>query len=166
MKVRTGFVSNSSTSSFICDICGREEMGMDLSLDDCEMFECENGHTMCTEHAVKDLSYNGRTEEEMDDDEDCDDDFDLYGIDETCCPICTYQEISYSDAAKYLLKKYKVPRELVFEKIKTINKRRKKLYDEEYVKYVFEQEGLNDDSFLESIKTTFPSYKDYKGYSE
>lgn len=168
MKIRKGFVSNSSTSSFICEICGREEMGMDLSLDECEMFECENGHTMCQEHAIKDLTSGGKTEEEIDD-EDADEDgryneFDLYEIDESCCPICTYQEISYTDAASYLLKRYKVPRELVFEKVKAINKRRKKLYDEEYVKYVFEQEGLNDDTFLETIKTLFPSYKDYKHY--
>jgi hypothetical protein len=44
MKVRTGFVSNSSTSSFICDICGDVEAGYDLSLTDVEMHQCVNGH--------------------------------------------------------------------------------------------------------------------------
>ena len=165
MKIRHGFVSNSSTSSFICEICGREEMGMDISLDECEMFECENGHVICNEHAIKDLTNNGKTQEEMDD-EDNGDDFELYEVDESCCPICNYQEISYPDAAGYLLKKYKVSRDLVFQKVKEINKRRKKLYDVEYVKYVFEQEGLNDDTFIEAIKTEFPSYKDYKDWSE
>ena len=44
MKIRNGFVSNSSTSSFICDICGCVEAGMDISLNDCEMVQCKNGH--------------------------------------------------------------------------------------------------------------------------
>ena len=42
MKIRNGFVSNSSTSSFICNICGEVEAGMDLSLSDVEMECCEN----------------------------------------------------------------------------------------------------------------------------
>jgi len=44
MKVRTGFVSNSSTSSFICDICGEVEAGYDLSLSDVNMHQCVAGH--------------------------------------------------------------------------------------------------------------------------
>jgi hypothetical protein len=31
MKIRKGFVSNSSTSSFTCDVCGVEQMGQDIS---------------------------------------------------------------------------------------------------------------------------------------
>lgn len=158
MKVRSGFVSNSSSSSFVCEICGETAEGMDISLSDADMFCCINGHTMCQEHAIKNLTCGGLT----DDDEDCD--FDLYEIDEECCPICNYQEISYDDAREYLKKKYGVPEELVFQKIKEINKRRKKLYSEEYVHYVFEQEGLTDDKFIEIIKTQFPSYKEYKNF--
>lgn len=44
MKIRTGFVSNSSTSSFICDICEDVEAGYDLSLYDVNMHQCEAGH--------------------------------------------------------------------------------------------------------------------------
>jgi len=44
-KFRMGFVSNSSSSSFICDICGGVETGYDASPSDFEMFQCENGHT-------------------------------------------------------------------------------------------------------------------------
>ena len=47
MKIRNGFVSNSSTSSFTCDICGYNEAGYDLSLSDINMCSCENGHTFC-----------------------------------------------------------------------------------------------------------------------
>lgn len=44
MKIRTGFVSNSSSSSFVCEITGTVESGMDLSLEDAGMYECINGH--------------------------------------------------------------------------------------------------------------------------
>lgn len=45
MKIRNGFVSNSSSSSFTCAVCGDEHSGWDLCLSECEMYECVNGHT-------------------------------------------------------------------------------------------------------------------------
>jgi len=59
MKVRTGFVSNSSTSSFICDICGEVEAGYDLSLSDVDMHQCVNGHAwhdVCAKYKEPDES--------------------------------------------------------------------------------------------------------------
>lgn len=50
MKIRNGFVSNSSSSSFICDVCGNSECGYDISLEDCQMYECVHGHTFCEDH--------------------------------------------------------------------------------------------------------------------
>lgn len=48
MKIRQGFVSNSSSSSFICDICGMTEAGSDCeSMSDYGLVECNNGHTFC-----------------------------------------------------------------------------------------------------------------------
>lgn len=44
MKKRLGFVSNSSSSSFVCCISGTEASGWDLGLTDAEMYECVNGH--------------------------------------------------------------------------------------------------------------------------
>ena len=44
MKVRNGFVSNSSSSSFVCNICGAIESGYDASIKDFDMEMCENGH--------------------------------------------------------------------------------------------------------------------------
>jgi len=50
MHIRLGFVSNSSSSSFTCDVCGRTEAGFDMCLDEAEMYECVAGHLFCTDH--------------------------------------------------------------------------------------------------------------------
>lgn len=50
MKIRIGFVSNSSSSSYTCDICGCVESGWDMCLSEAEMFECSNGHVFCESH--------------------------------------------------------------------------------------------------------------------
>jgi hypothetical protein len=52
MKIRKGFVSNSSSSSFICDVCGENQSGMDIILSDCDMFKCQKGHTICNSHKI------------------------------------------------------------------------------------------------------------------
>ena len=44
MKIRTGFVSNSSSSSYICEICGS------VMEDDDDMVTCEREHTFCIYH--------------------------------------------------------------------------------------------------------------------
>ena len=51
MKIRNGFVSNSSTSSYICDICDHNECGSDsLSIREYGMTTCTQGHTLCLDH--------------------------------------------------------------------------------------------------------------------
>ena len=52
MKIRNGFVSNSSSSSFICDFCGAVESGYNCCLSDFDMSQCEHGHTFCDNHAT------------------------------------------------------------------------------------------------------------------
>ena len=52
MNRRIGFVSNSSSCSFTCDVCGATVEGFDMSLYECDMFQCENGHVFCSGHAV------------------------------------------------------------------------------------------------------------------
>lgn len=90
MKTRLCFVSNSSSSSFICDITGAVESGMDISLTDLEMVECVNGHTFC--YSVGGFPEVAKWAES---DEDCEDysederntDYG-YGLPERLCPIC------------------------------------------------------------------------------
>jgi len=55
MKVRNGFVSNSSSSSFICDISGETYSGYDASLSDFGLCQCDNGHTFGENYLVKDM---------------------------------------------------------------------------------------------------------------
>jgi hypothetical protein len=50
MKIRSGFVSNSSSSSFTCDICHTTEEVCDGCGESGEWFSCENGHTWCSGH--------------------------------------------------------------------------------------------------------------------
>lgn len=56
MKLRKGFVSNSSSSSFVCDFCGSVESGYDACLSDFDMSMCEHGHTFCNDHTLNSFS--------------------------------------------------------------------------------------------------------------
>ena len=50
MKIRKGFVTNSSSSSYICEICEEVVSGYDMGLEEAGMVECEAGHTFCVSH--------------------------------------------------------------------------------------------------------------------
>lgn len=52
MKTRLGYVSNSSSSSFTCNICGRTESGYDLTLEEIGMLVCECGECYCEKHMM------------------------------------------------------------------------------------------------------------------
>jgi hypothetical protein len=126
MKVRLGFVSNSSSSSFVCGVCGAIESGMDCSPSDFEMFECENGHVFCKSHKLGNYSfeelsigemkrtilnsgnYSKEEIEEFSDDEISDifvDDEHCYIVSPTTCPICQMVNIEQDVLLKFTLKK-------------------------------------------------------------
>lgn len=187
MKFRKDFVTNSSSSSYICEICGATQSGWDLSLDDCGMFECENGHVLCQEHMIpmsreeqinvilKNKYWNEETDEydyvySREELESMDDDDlfrtmiydEYYEVPECLCPICQFHEYSEVDTAMYLRSEYKVPKSEVFKHIKAKNKRRRKLYDYEYIAYVVNKYGLDLSGIQSSWKEKFKSYKDFK----
>ncbi len=131
-----GFVSNSSSSSFVCNVCGRDESGMDIGLSDCEMHECKNGHTFCDEHLVsedngisleaivKTLKDDGEDTEGMDEEEIRDFYDENYGDDtrydcsEKLCPTCQYKELDDAEALKYLMKDTGLSKEDLLYKMK------------------------------------------------
>lgn len=102
MKVRKGFVSNSSSSSYICDVCGEDVSGMDIGLEEAEMYECVNQHTFCEHHAL-----DGEKLEEMfnDDEKEAHELSDLrYELPEQFCPLCNFESVSDADLIRYLLR--------------------------------------------------------------
>jgi len=184
MKYRKDFVTNSSSSSFVCDICGNEISGWDCSVKDGEMFECVNCHIICNEHALTpprekllefmreiESSYSSiepLTEEElseMSNDDMIDEILSewCYGeVPEEFCPICQFEEYSSKDMANYLLTKYKISKDEVFEDIKKKNKRRRKLYDFEYINFVTNKLGLNLGDIQSSWKRKYKTYRNFK----
>ena len=55
MKIRTKLVSNSSSSSFICDVCGDTITGWDSEYDE-DVWTCVNGHNLCDEDILDSTS--------------------------------------------------------------------------------------------------------------
>ncbi len=196
-KYRQGFVSNSSSSSFVCDVCGYRISGWDMSLSEAEMVECENGHELCEEHLLKPLKEQGQMilkrlcegekisqnelndfikENHIDIDHLTFEDFNFisnelgYGdfrchIPECLCPLCNFEELSDSDTMLYLQKEYNIPENEVFEEIKKINPRRKKLRDNEYNEYVLRKINSNITQILKEVEDRFDgSYKKFREY--
>ena len=101
MKTRNGLVSNSSSSSFVCSICGGIESGMDISLSDLDMIQCVNGHTLhndCKSKYINDDSVDIAVETgDEDDDEDGDGE-----ISPKHCPICTLQALTDDNELDFL----------------------------------------------------------------
>jgi hypothetical protein len=111
MKLRTGFVSNSSSESFTCDVCKETVSGMDMGLSDADMYRCVNNHTFCEDHFEGEMNIEelfeqlakekktGTSLDEMsEDDEDyesCKEDYisELrYELPAALCPICTLKK--------------------------------------------------------------------------
>lgn len=129
MKVRSGFVSNSSSSSFVCDICGEGGEIMTDSGETPGVFWCENGHCFCSCHldskwstennkwgryeypewmneiVVKKTEGRHRTLADA-----LEEDYDFYNnIPAEICPICRHEQPAISDTQKWLLKQLGFP---------------------------------------------------------
>ena len=111
MKIRRGFVSNSSTTSFTCDVCREHFAGMDLCARDVDHLMCINGHIFCQD---KRLNNDITVKYEDGDDED------EYGEDDSIhCPVCQMKTISLNDVHRYIFKKNGQTTKQVQEEIKT-----------------------------------------------
>lgn len=191
MKFRKDFVTNSSSSSYVCEICGRTESGWDIGLSECEMMECVNGHVFCCDEALeipskkemikmilenewnKDVwtlcsdGYKDYTEDELlamsEDDlfHDFCSESGYYDVPECVCPICQFIEYSEYDLSAYLLKEYSIPRDEVFTEVKKLNKRIRKLYENEYITYVCKKFDLNPTEIVAGWKERFNTYSEF-----
>jgi len=90
MKTRSGLVSNSSTSSFICVICGGTEADMDLSMSDCYMCSCAGCGNEMHEHCAKvPEELKEEFSEALSDDR--------YDVDAKYCPVCKLEMLTVED---------------------------------------------------------------------
>lgn len=154
MKVRTGFVSNSSTTSFECDICGYSETYHDsISCSDFDVIYCEFGHCLCVHHIEEYFPDVGDNYENEDGE-----------LSVEYCPFCQNILFTNKDLGLYLLKEHGVPKEEVFAYIKSINKRRRVLRDEEYVEYVLKKIGKTSEDIELDINVKFKTFADFWEY--
>jgi hypothetical protein len=165
---------------------------MDLCLSEAEMVECVNGHMICRDEMLElpsreelikmilvnewNKRWDWRSKEYIPisvealvcmEDEDLLIDFCSdggWGVPESVCPICQFIEYSENDLSAYLLKEYSVPRNEVFAEVKKFNKRRKKLYENEYITHVCQKFNLNPAEIVASWKEKFGSYSKFKEY--
>ena len=119
MKIRKGFISNSSSTSFICEVCGETVSGMDMGLEDAEMYECENGHTFCKDHAIDSEELEEKLTKLAESDDETDDYYDaIYSVPAKHCPCCTFETVGSYDLTDYLLKKVGMDREAVSKELR------------------------------------------------
>lgn len=150
MKIRTGFVSNSSSSSYTCDVTGCTESGWDYGLEECGMCGCRNNHVFLQKFLPKPLDEVlhevieqwkkeerevGSTEEEIEQikmENCCSDDI-LNYIDPIYCPICSLSHIP--DYVKTTYLRYRINMsdeelsEEIRDKFKNLDEFRKEMED-------------------------------------
>lgn len=143
MKCRSGFVSNSSSSSFVCNVCGESWSGWDGEYGgDVREITCGKcGYTMCSncadlpdyiqkgsEECLKCQKFNGGECEnfhEDDTDLDCPDSMtpgEFIDEDESAipnCPICNLVTIPKNVLIKYLLDQIPLSRTAAENEIRT-----------------------------------------------
>ncbi len=135
MKLRNGFVSNSSSSSFICQVCGAEASGWDMCRRDAGMVSCINGHTFCKDHILLADEYEEACEKggEIDygkwvalsEEEQRDwrkvgipDDYQDYEVPTDFCPICSFVEIDPDDVVNYMFKRHEMTRDDILAELR------------------------------------------------
>lgn len=126
MKIRMGFVSNSSSSSFTCDVCGHSESGWDYGLEDVGMCRCVNDHTFCIDHFIPCENIQTFDDFLNDPKRSFGDGEDRHNIPSKYCPICRFDIVIQDQLFQYLKSQYG----LTYEQLKTEMKSLYKNYDE------------------------------------
>lgn len=175
MRFRLDFVTNSSSSSFICDVCGRVEGGLNYSIEDAEMYECENGHTFCQDEVIGTVGKYAKEE--------------FIEILKSRRDYYKAQEGSYYeeliDRASFLI--YKLDGATSQEDIEEAIEEGmecfyidedyipssncpicslRNLKDSETIMYLFKKYNINEVGLLKEIKDAFEDYKNFKEYIE
>ena len=116
MKIRTGFVSNSSSESFLCEVCGDIRSGWDASLRDVGMEMCEHYHYFCSEH-INDKDDIIRIDSPE------------WGeiVSSESCPICNLTNIRDVDLLDYCLKRSGTTKRKMIAEMKKTFKNTKEL---------------------------------------
>jgi hypothetical protein len=193
MKIRQGFVSNSSSSSFICCICNEEVSGWDYCLEDAQMYSCENGHTFCESHMdeisiiekakstlelMKECEDNEKHDEllnlinlgdesKIEDFLSNNDDYEFRSeLPSKFCPICSFKVLIDEDIVEYLKKDTSIKQSEAFAEIKKENKRRKKLYPSEYIAYVCKKVNKTREGVVEEMRAKFNNYEELYKFLE
>ena len=149
MKIRLGFVSNSSSSSYTCDICGHLYAGFDVSIEDGYMAMCENGHIFCIDCLTEKERKKFYSFVEKVDKEDnlCIDA--NYSCPSRICPLCNFREVANRDIVRWLLYEALTTENLVAKKIKlafTATKKSEVPYDKfNALLKAFEEKGKENE---------------------
>lgn len=115
MKIRNGFVSNSSSSSFICEVCGTIESGWDACIEDMDMIRCIGGHELC-----KSCVSIPEDKDSLEDITVIDGDWEEQAVDEKHCPACNLTVIDDALALRYLLSKVKYTKDSIRQEIRNV----------------------------------------------
>lgn len=99
MKKRYGFVANSSSTSFYCDICNSYQEYI-------AGYQCPRDHVVC----------HGHTKDGIDVIDDVGDG--VYSIQEKDCPICNMDIITKEDLDKYMKRQYNLTTESLKREIR------------------------------------------------
>jgi hypothetical protein len=188
MKVRTGFVSNSSSTSFTCELCGRTEAFYDSSSHtEYGFVTCENGHGLCepeknelkpcelkdaAERWKKKLMDNEYTDKEalkeLSTTELLDQMADFSGYEyqilQEQCPLCSLDDVGESDLVYYLEKLTGCTAEEVFAEVKQNNKRRKVVRLGERISYMLNKLGKSHTEVVVEIQEKFKDYPTFRAF--
>ncbi len=151
MKIRTGFVSNSSSSSFVCDVCNRETSGYDATLEEVEMTICKNGHTVCTKHLLGKISIEEIIDIIKQKYEKLNNKYDKENLDryEKCKDTDSSEDFAYQMIGNYEIE-YSYP-----SKYCPICQFKSKITPEELLMYLFKKHDTNWENEMTEIKEKF-----------